>query len=81
MRSWWEVLKLHEGDHVNVITQFTYETNNDVFTGVFTCQRVTCEDAGQAAYSQLCLHVTGEYDRQQAVISCQNHRNVARRLV
>ncbi len=55
--------------------------NNSVFTGIFTCQRVTCEDAGLAAYSQLCLHVTGEYNRQQAGISRQNHRNVAHRPV
>ncbi len=39
--------------------------NNGVFTGVFTRRCAACEDAGQAAYSQ------------RAVISCQNHRNVA----
>ncbi len=51
--------------------------NNGVFTSVFTCQHVACEDADRAAYSQLHSHVTGEYSRQQAGISCQNHRNVA----
>ncbi len=46
--------------------------------GVFTYQRVACEEnAGRAAYSQLRLHVTGEYNHQQACISCQNYRNVA----
>ncbi len=50
---------------------------NGVFTGVFTCWRAACEDAGPAEYSQLHLHVTGDYNRQQAVISCQNHWNVA----
>ncbi len=48
-----------------------------VFTGVFTCRHIACEDPDWAAYSQLHLHVTGEYNRQQAGISCQNHRNVA----
>ncbi len=28
------------------------------------------EDDGRAAYSQLCLHLTGEYNYQQAGISC-----------
>ncbi len=40
---------------------------NGVFTGVFTCQSVACEDAGRAGYSQLRLNVTGEYNHQQAV--------------
>ncbi len=44
---------------------------NGVFTGVFTCRCVACEDAGRAAYSQLHLHVTGKYYRQQTGISCQ----------
>ncbi len=48
---------------------------------VFTCRCVACEDAGRAAYSRLRLHVTDEYDRQQAGFSCQNHRNVARHPV
>ncbi len=43
---------------------------NGVFTGIFSCRHVACEDAGRAAYSQLSLHVTGEYNRQQAGISC-----------
>ncbi len=54
---------------------------NGVFTGIFTCRHVACEDAGRAAYSQLRLHITGECNQQQAGISCQNHRNVARRPV
>ncbi len=41
--------------------------NNGVFTGVFSCWHVACEDAGWAEYSQLRLHVTGEYNCQQAV--------------
>ncbi len=49
-----------------------------VFEGVFICRHVVCENAERAAYSQLRLHVTDEYNRQQAGISCQNHRNVAR---
>ncbi len=46
--------------------------------GIFSCWRVACEDAGQSAYSQLRLKVTGEYNRQQAgtsyliVIKSQN---------
>ncbi len=56
-------------------------SNNGVFTGAFTCRHVACKDIRQATYSQLHLHVTGEYNRQQAGISCQNHRNVARRPV
>ncbi len=31
---------------------------------------VQCEDAGRAAYTQLHLHVNGEYNCQQAAISC-----------
>ncbi len=38
--------------------------------GVFNCRHVVCEGALRAAYSQLRLHVTGEYNRQQADISC-----------
>ncbi len=40
--------------------------NNGVFTGVFSCWCVACEYAGWAANSQLRLHVTGEYNYQQA---------------
>ncbi len=36
---------------------------NGVFAGVFSSWYVACEDAGQAVYSQLRLHVTGEYNR------------------
>ncbi len=39
---------------------------NGVFMGVFSCRCVACE----AAYSQLRLHVTGKYNRQQTGISC-----------
>ncbi len=52
-----------------------------VFSRAFlVAGRVACEDqdAGRAAYSQLRLNVTGECNRQQAGISCYNHRNVAR---
>ncbi len=49
--------------------------------GVFTCRCVACEDAGRAAYSQLCLHVTGEYYRQRAGISSQTTEYVARHPV
>ncbi len=45
--------------------------------GVFTCRCVACEDAGQAAYSQLRLHPTGEYNPQQAGISSQTTEYVA----
>ncbi len=41
-----------------------------VFTDVFSRRCVACEDAGRAVDSQLHLHVTGEYNRQQAGISC-----------
>ncbi len=58
-----------------------YVLINGVFTGVFTCQRVACEDAGRAAYSQLRSRVTGEYNRQQASISSQTTEYVARHLV
>ncbi len=54
---------------------------NGVFKGVFNRRCAACEDAGQAAYSQLRLLITGKYNRQQAVNSCQNHRNVARHPV
>ncbi len=50
---------------------------NGVFTGIFTCRRVACKDSGWAVYSQLHLHATGKYNRQQAGFSCQNHRNSA----
>ncbi len=40
---------------------------NDVFKGVFSCLRVACEDIGRAAYSQLRLHATRKYNRQQVV--------------
>ncbi len=53
-------------------------SNNGVFKGVFTCRRAACEDAERAAYSQLRLHVTGEYNRQQAGISSQTTEYVAR---
>ncbi len=49
--------------------------------GVFICRRVACEDAGRAAYSQLRLHTTGEYNRQQAGISSQTTEYVARHPV
>ncbi len=53
------------------IYNFLYHfLNNGVFTGVFSCWRVACEDAGQAVYNQLCLHITGEYNHHQAGISC-----------
>ncbi len=55
--------------------------NNGVFTGVFTCRCAACEDAGRAAYSQLRLHITGEYNRQQAGISSQTTDYVARHPV
>ncbi len=42
----------------------TFYKNDGVFAGVFSYWGVACEDAGQAAYSQLRLHVTGEYNRQ-----------------
>ncbi len=61
----------------NVSISVTVSPNNGVFTGIFTCRRVAREDAERAVYSRLHLHVTGEYNRQQAGISCQNHRNVA----
>ncbi len=54
---------------------------NVVFTGVFTCRHVACEDAGRAAYNQLRLLVTGEYNRQQAGISSQISEYVARHPV
>ncbi len=61
---------------------FLKKNNNVVFTGVFTCQCVACEDTGRAAYSQLRLHVNGKYNHQQDDgISCQYHRNVACRPV
>ncbi len=41
--------------------------NKGVFKGVFSCQYVACEDAGWAAYSQLHLHVTGEYNHSKLV--------------
>ncbi len=44
--------------------------NNGVFMGILSCRCVACEDAGRAAYIQLHLHVTGEYNRQQAGVSC-----------
>ncbi len=56
----WPLVAIHE----------LWIRNNGVFTGVFSCWRVACEDAGRAAYNQLCLHITGEYNRQQASISC-----------
>ncbi len=69
---------LHLGSELLAAISECVSTNNGVFTGIFTCLRVACEDAERAAYSQLHLHVTGEYNHQQAGISCQNHRNVAR---
>ncbi len=47
----------------------------------WTCRRVACEDAGQAAYRQLRLHVTGKYNRQQVGISSQTTEYVARHPV
>ncbi len=49
------------------LTNISNNCNNGVFTGVFTCQRVACEDAGRAAYGQLRLHVTGEYNHRKLV--------------
>ncbi len=41
-----------------------------VFSRAFlVADMVVCEDAGRAAYSQLRLYVTGEYNRQKASIS------------
>ncbi len=54
---------------------------NSVFTSVFTWWRVACKDAGRAAYSQLHLHVTGEYNCQQAGIRSQTTEYVARHPV
>ncbi len=50
---------------------------NGVFTCVFTCRRVACEDTKRAAYSQLCLYVTGEYNHQQGGISSQTTEYIA----
>ncbi len=47
----------------------------------FTYHLVACEDAGRAMYSQLHLHVTGEYSCQQAGISSQTTEYVARHPV
>ncbi len=47
--------------------------------GVFT--RAACEDAERAAYSQLRLYVTDEYNRQQVGISSQTTEYVARHPV
>ncbi len=44
-------------------------------------QFVACENAGWAAYSQLHLHVTGEYSRQQTSINSQTTEYVARHPV
>ncbi len=46
--------------------------------GVFTCQRVACEDAGRAVYNISRLYITGEYNCQQAGISSQTTEYVAR---
>ncbi len=54
---------------------------NGVFTGIFTCQHVACEDAGWAMYSQLRLHLTDKYNRQPAGISSQTTEYVARHPV
>ncbi len=61
---------------LNLVQENTDLSNNGVFTDVFTYRHAACEDTERAAYSQLHLQVTGEYNRQQAVISSQNHRNV-----
>ncbi len=55
--------------------------NNGVFTGVFSCWCVVCKDTGWAAYSQVRLHVTGEYNHQQAGISYQTTEHVACRPI
>ncbi len=63
----------HQMGYVNTladsIVSISHHTKG-VFTGVFSCRRVASEDAGRAAYNQLHLHLTGEYERQQAGISC-----------
>ncbi len=65
---------------------FTYQTtlllivnggNNGVFMAIFTCRHVAYEDTGQAACSQLHLHVTGKYNCQQAGINSQTTEYVA----
>ncbi len=50
---------------------------NGVFIGVFSCWHVACDNAGQTAYSQLRLHITGEYNHRQAGISSQTTEYVA----
>ncbi len=49
-KNFWEILE-------------NFDENNGVFTGFFTCRHIACEDAERAVYSQLCLHITGEYNR------------------
>ncbi len=70
------LLSFGEGRRLSLCTD-----NNGVFTGVFSCWHAACEEAGRAAYSQLCLHVTGEYNHQQACISSQTIEYVARHPV
>ncbi len=54
-----------------------FQRINGVFMVVCSCWHVACEDVGRAVYSPLCLHVTGEYNRQQAGISSQTTEYVA----
>ncbi len=71
-------MKLRYSFVLNFLHIFHKNIYNGVFTGVFTCQHVACEEAGRAAYSQLRLHVTGEYNRQVSVVKPQNmlHKRV-----
>ncbi len=51
--------------------------NNAVIMGVFSCWHVACEDIEWAAYSQLGLHVTDKYNRQQVGTRHQTTEHVA----
>ncbi len=71
------LMKIHAKITIIVVENrepYYFITNNGVFIAIFTYRRVACEDAGPAAYSQLHLHVTGEYNCQQAgiVVKSQN---------
>ncbi len=67
-------LAIHFTSVVTGVVAKERSPNNGVFTAVFIHRHAACEDAGQAAYSQSYLHVTGEYNYQQAGISCYNYR-------
>ncbi len=76
------ILEEHSVLHYHIrLFVITFFVINRVFMSVFSYWCVACEDAGWAVYSRLRLHVTGEYNCQQAGTTCLTIEHVAHHQV